>query len=217
MSTAPIYVAIVEDMDDLRRELSGLVSTDAGFKHVGAAASGEDAISLLPSLKPDVVLMDIGLPGISGVECVRRLKPLMPKTNFMMLTIFEDHEQVCAALMSGATGYLVKGSPWDRVRESIAELHAGGSPMTSSIAREVIRSMVRFQSGLGMEQFRLSLREEEVLRALASGRRYKEIAVQFSLSPHTVRTHIHRIYQKLHVRNKTQATQVLRAQGNTFP
>ncbi len=154
--------------------------------------------------------MDIGLPGLSGVDCVRELKPRLPGTDFMMLTIFEDQEQVFAALRAGATGYLVKGSPWERLREAIRELHAGGSPMSSSIAREVIRAMLQADRDPVPDDRRLSLREEEVLRSLAKGRRYKEIAADLGLSLHTVRTHIHHIYQKLHVTNKSGAAAAFR-------
>lgn len=205
-----IRVGIVEDMSEIRTELVALVEQDLGLENVGVAQTGEEALLLLPSARPDVVLMDIGLPGISGVECVRILKPQLPQTNFMMLTIFEDHAQVFASLQAGATGYLVKGSAWERLREAIRELHEGGSPMSSSIAREVVRSLLR-TGGMGSkEEAALSVREEEILRALAKGRRYKEIATDLHLSTHTVRTHIHRIYQKLHVQNKTEALEAFR-------
>lgn len=213
MMPAPIRIAIVEDMAALREELAGLVSADTDLCCVGVAANGAEALDRLPGCLPDVVLMDIGLPDFSGVECVRRLKPLLPDTDFMMLTIIEDHELVFASLQAGATGYLVKGSHWERLLEAVRELHAGGSPMSSSIAREVIRSL--FSSGPGPAALysQLSAREEEVLRALAGGRRYKEIADDFGLSVHTVRTHIHRIYQKLHVQNKAEATEFFRRQA----
>jgi DNA-binding NarL/FixJ family response regulator len=210
MTTAPIRVAIVEDLQEIRTELAGLVASDEGMQTAGIFADGETALKELPGLNPDVVLMDIGLPGISGVECVERLKPQLPATNFMMLTVFEDHERVFAALQAGATGYLVKGSVWERIREAILELHAGGSPMSSSIAREVIRSLLHGKPGPTNPESRLSMREEEILRALAAGKRYKEIAADLDLSPHTVRTHLHRIYQKLHVRNKQEAVAVFR-------
>jgi DNA-binding NarL/FixJ family response regulator len=212
-STTKIRVAVVEDFPDIRAELVGLIASDDALEIAGIAASGEDAIALLPSAKPDVVLMDIGLPGISGVECVLRLKPLLPSTNFLMLTIFKDHEQVHAALKAGATGYVVKGAPWDRLRESIQQLHAGESPISSSIARELIRSMLDGQADRSDES-RLTQREEEILRSLAKGRRYKEIAADFGLSVHTVRTHIHRIYKKLHVQNKMEAVQAFRRNPN---
>lgn len=214
MISSLIRVAIVEDLHEIREELSGLVSADPVLQNVGVAASGEEALDLLPNIKPHVVLMDIGLPGISGVECVRHLKPLLPATNFMMLTIFEDHAQVYASLKAGATGYLVKGSGWERLLEAVRELHEGGSPMSSSIARQVIRTLLRSENEPPIQDRQLSVREEEVLRALAKGRRYKEIAADFGLSIHTVRTHIHRIYQKLHVQNKAEASEVFRRKGN---
>lgn len=213
MTPPGIRVAIVEDMDEIRANLAALISNDTGLECVAVAASGEEALAQLPEARPDVVLMDIGMPGISGVECVRQLKPLLPETNFMMLTIFEDHEQVYASLRAGATGYLVKGTAWERLREAVRELHGGGSPMSSSIAREIVRSLLGAKADPSPGS-RLSLREEEVLRALASGQRYKEIAAHLNLSLHTVRTHIHRIYQKLHVQNKADATEAFRQFGS---
>lgn len=212
MISAPIRIAIVEDMAALREELAGLVSADPYMRCVGVATNGSEALDRLPGCRPDVVLMDIGLPDLSGVECVRRLKPLLPDTGFMMLTIIEDHELVFASLQAGATGYLVKGSPWERLQEAIRELHAGGSPMSSSIAREVIRSLIGSEPGPAAPCSPLSAREVEVLRVLADGRRYKEIADDFGISLHTVRTHIHHIYQKLHVQKRSEATEFFRRQ-----
>jgi len=207
--TAPvaetIRVAVVEDIPDLRDQLTALVSGAPGLAHVGTASTGEEALTLLPTTGPDVVLMDIGLPGISGVECVRLLRPLLPRTNFMMLTVMEDHQSVFAALRAGATGYLVKSAAWERVVEAIRELHAGGSPMTSSIARDVIRVLVDAAPNEPEPEARLTIREEEVLRAAAAGQRYKDIAVSMGVSVNTVRTHVYRIYRKLQVANKAEA------------
>jgi DNA-binding NarL/FixJ family response regulator len=214
MSESKIRVALVEDFPDIRAELAALIAMDNTMEPAGVCASGEEAFELLPKTNPDVVLMDIGLPGISGVECVRLLRPLIPFANFLMLTIFKDHEQVHAALKAGATGYLLKGVSWDRLCGAIHELHAGESPISSSIARELIRTMVGGPVNRP-EEGCISLREEEILRSLAQGRRYKEIAVDFGLSVHTVRTHIHRIYKKLHVQSKMEAVNVFRRQPDS--
>lgn len=211
MHSVPIRVALVEDHNDIRRDLAALLEADPGLSPAGIVATAEEALTVLPAACPDVVLMDIGLPGMSGVEAVRHLRPLLPAANFMMLTVFADHAQVFAALQAGATGYLVKGSTWERVAESIRELHAGGSPMSSSIARSVIRAMFSTPAERP-ESERLSFREEEVLRALSSGKRYKEIAADLGLSVHTVRTHIHRIYEKLQVSNKAEAARFFQRQ-----
>jgi DNA-binding NarL/FixJ family response regulator len=172
---------------------------------------GLEAIEQLPESRAEVVLMDIGLPGIDGVECVRQLKPRMHKTEFMMFTVFEDHEKVMASLFAGATGYLVKSASWNQLKESIVDLHRGGSPMSSSIARRLLKNLIQprtedpnlFDAGL-------TLREEEVLKSLAHGRRYKEIGKDLAISPHTVRAHIHSIYEKLHVRTKAEAVNQFR-------
>ena len=211
MNEPRIRVALVEDFPEIRAELAALIAADDAMEPAGVSESGEEALEILPKTNPDVVLVDIGLPGMSGIECVRLLRPLLPCANFLMLTIFEDHDQVHAALKAGATGYLVKGVSWDRLREAIQELHAGESPISSSIARELIRAMVGGPVQRP-EESRLSLREEEILRALAGGRRYKEIAAGFDLSVHTVRTHIHRIYKKLHVQSKMEAVSHYRRQ-----
>lgn len=205
-----IRVAIVEDIATLRAELCELISGTRELVLCAVASTGEEALELIPRALPHVVLMDIGLPGMSGVECVRRLKELVPETEFMMLTIFEDHESVYASLQAGATGYLVKGLASERLLEMIRELRAGGSPMSSSIARRVVQRLIAPVTTAPPETL-LSLREEEVLRMLASGQRYKEIAGSLGLSVHTVRTHIHRIYKKLQARTKAEAVQKFRA------
>ena len=203
-------VAIVEDIANIRAELIELISGAGELELACVAASGEEALTAIPPTTPDVVLMDIGLPGISGVECVQQLKELLPETEFMMLTVFEDHELVYASLQAGATGYLVKGLAPERLLEMIRELRAGGSPMSSSIARRVVQRLLRPEAS-AVPESQLSLREEEILRMLASGQRYKEIADGLGLSVHTVRTHIHRIYRKLQAQTKAEAVRKFRS------
>lgn len=200
----PIRVFLVEDKEVLQRSIALLISETPDFELVGVAATGEEALENIPPLKPHVVVMDIMLPGISGVECVRRLKDRMESTEFLMLTIIEDHDQVFEALQAGATGYLVKRLSGDRLPDSIRELVAGGSPMSCSFARRIFQQMLRLPPQM-LPATLLSIREEEVLRLLASGKSYKQIAEIVGLSVHTVRTHLHRIYKKLQVQSKTEA------------
>lgn len=204
--SAPIRVALVEDLIHLRSDLAELLKLDPQISVVAVVGDGLEAIEQLPESGAEVVLMDIGLPGIDGVECVRQLKPLMPKAEFMMVTVFEDHEKVMASLIAGATGYLVKSASWDRLKEAIVDLHRGGSPMSSSIARRILKNLIQPRPhATSLLDAGLSLREEEVLQLLAQGRRYKEIADHLAISPHTVRAHIHSIYEKLQVRSKAEA------------
>lgn len=204
----PVTVAIVEDIPNIRTSLEKLLANIPGLQLVASVETGEEALHALPSVRPEVVLMDIKLPGMSGVECVRQLKEIIPETEFMMLTIFEDHEQVFASLRAGASGYLVKGLSAERLMEAVRDLRDGGSPMSSSIARKVVKCFREPVPAGGSES--LTLREEEVLKRLASGQRYKEIASALSLSAHTVRTHLRRIYRKLHVRTKAEAARAYR-------
>lgn len=192
----PIRVFLVEDHEELRNSLALLLSDTADIELVGVAATGEESLVTIPPLKPHVVVMDIMLPGISGVECVRLLKEQMDSTEFLMLTIVDDPAPVFKALRAGATGYLVKRHSGDRLPESIRELVAGGSPMSSSIARMILEQM---------RMPLLSAREQEILELLSSGKSYKEIAERTNLSVNTVRTHLHRIYKKLQVGSKAEA------------
>lgn len=201
-------VALVEDKPSLVTALSALISATPGFEVVATANSGEEALETIPALAPQIVLMDLQLPEMSGVECVERLKKILPETEFMILTVFEDHEQVFASLRAGASGYLVKGLGSEKLIEAIRELRDGGSPMSSFIARKVALSFRQPLAAGGCES--LSMREEEVLRALSAGRRYKEIADDLGVSAHTVRTHLRRIYKKLHVRTKAEAARAYR-------
>jgi len=203
MTTRPIRVSIVDDEADLRENIAGFIDTAAGFRSVGAHASAEEALIRLPQEKPDVVLMDINLGGMSGIECVRQLKPLMPDTQIVMLTVFEDTDKIFSALAAGASGYLLKRLAPARLLEAIQEVHEGGSPMSAPIARKVVQSLRAARPS--PDDAALSTREREVLDRLAEGLAYKQIAESLSLSIHTVRNYIRRIYEKLHVQSRTEA------------
>ncbi|MCX8090783.1 MAG: response regulator transcription factor [Verrucomicrobiae bacterium] len=207
-----ITVAIVEDSAGVRENWARLINAASGFKCVGTFASGEAALKALPSLRPDVVLMDINLPGLSGIECTARLKELLPETQILMVTVHGDNERVFAALQAGASGYLLKRTRADELLEAISEVMRGGAPMTGEIARMVIASFRRPASTPGLEAARLTPREEEILALLTQGYSNKEIADRLSVSFDTVRTHLRHVYEKLHVRSRTEAaTKYLRA------
>ncbi len=198
-----IAVAIVEDIKEIREGLRILINLSDGFNCEHVYATAEQALDLLPQNKPDVVLMDINLPGINGIECVKQLKLMCPNTQFIMSTVYEDDENIYESLKAGATGYLLKKTVPSRILEAIAEVHDGGSPMSTQIARRVIAS---FQKGDGIEESEvLTVREKEILKNLSEGLRYKEIAAKLKISIETVRTHARRIYEKLHVQSRTEA------------
>ena len=199
-----IAVDIVEDDASAREILADWLRHAGGFKCVGTHASVEQALEHLPAEKPSVVLMDINLPGMSGIEGVRRLKPMLPDTQFLMLTVYEDADHVFEALAAGATGYLLKQTPRSELLASIQDVHAGGSPMTSNIARRVVHAFHREDTALP-ESAKLSQREREVLELLARGYLYKEIMDSLNLSRGTLNTYVRRTYEKLHVRSRSQA------------
>ena len=199
-----IAVDIVEDDASAREILADWMRHASGFKCVGAHASVEQALEHLPAEKPSVVLMDINLPGLSGIEGVRRLKPMLPETQFLMLTVYEDADHVFEALLAGATGYLLKQTPRSELMASIKDVHAGGSPMTSNIARRVVQAFHR-QDATIPESAMLSQREREVLELLARGYLYKEIMDSLNISRGTLNTYVRRTYEKLHVRSRAQA------------
>jgi DNA-binding NarL/FixJ family response regulator len=200
----PIAVAIVEDNDQLRTTLARVLNRTDGFECVSHYPSAEAALEGLPKDRPQVVLMDINLPGINGVECVRRLKPLLPDTQIVMLTVYEDTENIFNALAAGATGYLLKRTPRSELIEALHEVRRGGSPMTAHIARKVVQSFQQAPSAASPTD-NLSQREQEVLDCLAQGLIYKEIAEKLGISYETVHTYIRRIYEKLQVRTRTEA------------
>jgi RNA polymerase sigma factor (sigma-70 family) len=203
----PIAISIVEDNDKLRATLARVIDRTDGFRCVSDYANAEDALADLPKIKPDVVLMDINLPGLNGVECVRQLKKLLPQIQVMMLTVYEDTENIFNALAAGANGYMLKRTPAKELIEALREVQRGGSPMTTHIARKVVQS---FQKSAGAQQVanelsELSEREQQVLDLLAQGLIYKEIGEKLGISYETVHTYIRRIYEKLQVRTRTEA------------
>ncbi|MDP2208143.1 MAG: response regulator transcription factor [Bacteroidota bacterium] len=202
-----IKVAIVEDGEEYRSHLEKTFKNHPDLRCIGSYRTGEDALIDLPQKMPDVVLMDIHLPGIDGVECVKRLKEVMPQTQFMMLTVFENDTYVFNALVAGATGYLLKRSSKEEIFIAIKELYNGGAPMSAQIARKVISFFSQFKtkfSETDVDEL-LSKREEEILSYLTRGYQYKEIAEVLFISYDTVRTHIKHIYKKLHVRSRSEA------------
>jgi DNA-binding NarL/FixJ family response regulator len=197
-----IKVAIVEDDAGVRQGLARVLGRAQDFRCVGAFSDAEAALQQLPDIKPEVVLMDINLPGMSGVECARKLKTLLPATQIMMVTVYEDPERIFEALAAGATGYLLKKTPPAQLLNAIRDVRSGGAPMSSQIARKVVSC---FQTAPSSDSEQLSPREQEILKALAQGFLIKEIADQLSIGFDTVRTHIRRIYDKLHVHSRAQA------------
>lgn len=195
-------LALIEDDDATRQILTDIVTSTAHLELVAAYSRCAPAIAELPSREPDVVLVDINLPEISGIEAVRRLKPALPRTQFLMLTVYEDPEHIFAALAAGATGYLLKSTRRDELLEAIAQIVAGGSPMSSGIARKVVQS---FAAPADKTLETLSPREQSVLDLLSKGYLYKEIADSLGVSGPTVNTYIRRIYEKLQVQSRTQA------------
>ncbi len=200
-----ITVSIVEDDAPVRDVLTEWIRGADGFKCVGVHANAEAALCALPQDKPAVVLMDINLSGMSGIECVRQLKPQMPDTQFMMLTVYEDSDHIFKALSSGATGYMLKRTRRSELLDAVKDIHAGGSPMSSSIARKIVQSFQRLNIVSPADPDNLSPREREVIELVARGYLYKEIAESLRISVATVSTHMSRIFEKLHVRSRSQA------------
>ena len=205
-NSVSITVAIVDDDVPAREILAGWIRSADGFRCVGEFDDAETALARLPQEKPSVVLFDINLPGMNGIECVRKLKPRLPDTQFVMITVYEDANHVFNALSAGASGYLLKQTRRHELIDALKDVHAGGSPMSSQIARKVVQNFYRTESqDAGGETIELSPREREVLELLARGYLYKEIAEMLKISVQTVNTYIRRIYEKLHVRSRAQA------------
>jgi DNA-binding NarL/FixJ family response regulator len=199
-----IRVAIVEDDLTVRENLAVLIGAAPGFSCVGSCSTAEEAWKRLPAIAPEVVLMDIHLPGRSGIACVARLKGLLPQTQVIMLTIEEDTEQVFESLKAGATGYLVKHVAPQEILAAVTEVYNGGAPMSGHIARKVVTAFRQPATGSEAD-LGLSPREEEVLRLLAKGHRSKEIASDLGLGVGTINTYVRHIYEKLHVRSRAEA------------
>ena len=202
----PITVSIVEDNEQLRGTLARMISRAAGFACLGQHPSAEAGLAAIPNEKPNVVLMDINLPGMNGVECVRKLKEILPATQVVMLTAYEDTENIFNSLAAGAAGYLLKRSKSTEILEALRDVLQGGSPMSTHIARKVVQSFQSRPAAAPVAQTEdLSPREQEVLDLLSQGFMYKEISDKLGISFETVRTYIRRIYEKLHVRTRTEA------------
>jgi DNA-binding NarL/FixJ family response regulator len=198
-----IKVAIVEDDGGLRERLVALINQTSGLKCVGAYVNAEAALKQMPQDWPDVVLMDINLPRMSGIECVGRLKAAKPSLQVLMLTVYMDSDLIFKSLVAGASGYLIKRASPQEIITAIADVHQGGAPMSSAIARKVVDFFQKKPEQ--QEQGTLTKREQEILNELGKGYRDKEIADMLSISVPTVRTHVRNIYEKLHVRSRAEA------------
>lgn len=206
-----IQVALVEDDPGVRANLAAMLDSCPGFQCQASYPNGADALKGITSRRPDVVLMDINLPGMPGTECVRHLKAAVPGLPVLMLTVYDDSEQIFKSLMAGATGYLLKRTPRDKLLDAIREIHNGGAPMSRQVARRVVQFFHQVdrkpeQPQPAPEVAGLTERERELLAALAKGYAYKEIAERLHISFDTVRSHIRSIYEKLHVHSRTEAT-----------
>ncbi len=204
-SPPPITVAVVEDDVSIREVLVNWLRKAEGFAFVGEFPDAESAVAQLVAAKPNIVLMDINLPRQSGIECVRTLKPLLPETQFVMVTVYEDATHIFHALAAGATGYLLKHTPREALIKALVDVHSGGSPMTSNVARKVAQA---FQQAGPKSVDQLSTRENEVLALLAQGYLYKEIGDTMGVKLTTVNSYIRRIYEKLHVQSRSQAVAI---------
>ena len=204
MTQKRITVSLVEDDAGTRQSLKAVLDASHTLSCLNAYPSGETALKEIPANPPEVVLMDINLPGMSGIECVAQLKPLVPKLQILMLTTYEDSKLIFDSLRSGASGYLLKNVPPQEVVQAVEQVSAGGSPMSMAIARKVVNYFQQLKQGK-TEIDMLSKREQEILVLLAKGYLYKEIADQLGITAGTVRVHLHAVYEKLHVSSRTEA------------
>lgn len=200
-----IRVALVEDDEKIRSNLITLLEQSEGFRCVGAYPDAETALKDMSYKSPEIVLMDINLPGMDGIECTYNLKAKMPKLQIVMLTVYEDTGKIFQALQAGAVGYLLKLTKPEEILSALNEVSLGGSPMSAQIARKVVQSFHRKQVKQSEDQAQLTMREEQVLNLLSKGYLYKEIAVELSISSDTVHNHIRKIYEKLQVHSRTEA------------
>lgn len=194
-------IAIVEDDSLVRENLRLLLSGERNIEVVGAYGSAEEVIPILKDIRPDIMLVDLGLPGMSGIELIKESKSILPDVEIMAFTIFEDRDTVFAALKAGATGYILKGATPRELVESLHNLYEGGSPMSPKIARAIIMDL----QDANDEQYLLSFREKEILTEVERGLSYKEIANKLNISPSTVHSHIKKIYKKLHAKSRKEA------------
>ncbi|HZV35935.1 MAG TPA: response regulator transcription factor [Verrucomicrobiae bacterium] len=201
---ASARVAIIEDDSGVRESLAVLINGAAGFRCAGAYPNAETALKQLPESWPDIALMDINLPQMSGIDCVAKLKSLRPELRVLMLTVHVDSELIFKSLKAGADGYLIKQTTPSEILDALADVLRGGAPMTNTIARKVVLFFQQ-QGAVDDETASLTKREHEILTQLAKGYQYKEIADSLGITLLTVRTHIHHIYEKLHVRSRTEA------------
>lgn len=202
----PIEVAIIEDQKEYSEILKTIINESPGLRCTSVYPNGEMALNEIPHMNHDIVLVDLGLPGVSGIECIKQLKAKLPKIQFMVITISEDEEKVFDALAAGANSYLLKGMMLPTIIENIKELYNGGAPMSSQIARKVVK-FLRKSTTTRENPYKemLTKREKEVLSFLSKGFSYKSIAKELFVSLETIKSHCHNIYEKLHVSNKTQA------------
>ena len=200
-----IAVSIVEDIPGTRENLVALLNGEPGLRCLNAYATGEEAVRGIPADKPDVALVDIKLPGMSGIECVAKLKTLVPDLRLLMLTTYEEHDLIFNSLRAGASGYLLKQMLHGELVQAIEQVHAGGAPMSMQIARKVVNYFNQFQQAPADVET-LTRREHEILELLAKGYYYKEIGTTLGISMNTVRTHLKHIYEKLHVQSRKDAT-----------
>jgi two-component system, NarL family, response regulator LiaR len=199
-----ISIAIVEDNEEIRKSLVAFMQNADGILCIGQYANAETALKEIPEILPDVVLMDIGLPKMNGIECIRQLKPLCPSVQFMICTIYDEDEKIFDALEAGANSYILKRSKPDQLVDAIRDLYEGGSPMSSDIARKLVLSFQKKQTP-DRTSFGITPREAEILDLLAEGLSYKEIAAKIFISVKTIRKHIYNIYEKLHVHSRLEA------------
>jgi DNA-binding NarL/FixJ family response regulator len=202
-----ITLSLIEDQREMRESLVECLGHAPGLRCVGAHATAEDGLREIPRENPDVVLMDINLPGMNGIQCVARLKEQMPKIQVLMLTTYDDGDLIFDSLRAGANGYLLKNMPQQELVQAVQQVQAGGAPMSLQIARKVINHFHKAKPASELEQ--LTARELEILRLLAKGHMYKEIADHLAISMSTVRTHISAVYEKLHVHSRTEAAMKL--------
>jgi len=203
--TQDIRVSIIEDSIDLNKVLELMITGTPGLMCISTHNTGEDACKKIENSPPDIVLVDLGLPGMSGQECIHQLKERIPKLQFLVLTIKDQDEQVFTALKAGATGYLLKSASPVEIITAIKELHDGGAPMSAAIARKVVSHFRQEKEIFGAYTHILTSREKEILECLAKGKYYKEIAAELYISIETVKSHCHNIYEKLHVSTRTEA------------